>query len=360
MEGMINLQPAAGPGLRRFSAALLVLAFFSAAIRHSPAAPLERESRSQKKVSPSLFERSRLKVAVTDSGLGGLSVLAEAARRMKEARIFEAVDFVFFNALFSKEGGYNSLKTREEKIRVWDSALESLRDHFRPDILLIGCNTLSVLYPDTRFSRQTDGLPVFGIVDSGVELIAQGLKDHPEASVLIFGTPTTISERTYPNELERRGFDAARIRSQSCPELENFIENNPQGEETGMLISGEVSEAVEKLPSPPPPLLISLNCTHYGYSLPFWEKAFEEAGIRPLAFLNPNSRMTDVLFNRETTGRFEKTDIRIRVVSMVEISGPKIDSLAPWLERLSPETADALRRYEHKPDLFEWQSLISR
>jgi glutamate racemase len=314
---------------------------------------------SQKKGREPFFQKERVTVAVTDSGLGGLSILAEAARRMKEAGLFESVDFVFFNALFSNEGGYNSLKTREEKIRVLDSALESLAGRFRPDVLLVGCNTLSVLYKDTRFSRRTD-IPVFVIVDSGVKLIAQGLTEHPEASVLIFGTPTTISERTYPYELEKLGFAAERIRAQSCPELESFIENNPLGDETGMLISGDVSEAVEKLPSPPPPLLVSLNCTHYGYSLPLWEKAFAEAGIKPLAFLNPNSRMTDVLFNREYVGRFKKTEVRIRVVSMVELSRTKIESLAPWLERLSPETAGALRSYEHQPDLFEWQSLVKR
>ena len=344
-------------GRRLFSVFAVLSALLIAAA--SPSLTGGDSGRSQKKIQKPFFHKNRVTIAVTDSGLGGLSVLAEAARRMKETGIFEGVDFIFFNALFSNEGGYNSLKTRQEKIRVLDSALKSLRDNFRPDIILIGCNTLSVLYKDTTFSKLAD-IPVFGIVDAGVEIIAQGLKDHPEASVLIFGTPTTISERTYPGELERLGFAAERIHAQSCPELESFIENDPPGDETGMIISGCVSEAVEKLSSPPPPLLISLNCTHYGYSLPFWEKAFAEAGVRPLALLNPNSRMTDVLFNPEYTGRYDKTEIRIRAVSMVEISRPKIDSLAPWLERISPETAEALRRYEFKPDLFEWKSLIKR
>jgi glutamate racemase len=313
----------------------------------------------QNKAPVSFFQKNRVTIAVMDSGLGGLSVLAEAARRMKETGVFERVDFVFFNALFSNEGGYNSLKTRQEKILVFDSALEGLHDSFRPDVILIGCNTLSVLYKDTLFSKRSV-IPVIGIVNSGVELIAQGLRDHPDASVIIFGTATTISERTYPNELERLGFAAGRIHGQSCPELENFIENDPQGDETGMLISGCMSEALEKLPSPPPPLLISLNCTHYGYSLPLWERAFEEAGFKPLAVLNPNSRMTDILFDPRHFGRFKKTEIRIRAVSMVEISRPKIDALAAQLERTSPETAEALRLYEHKPDLFEWRSLIVR
>jgi hypothetical protein len=45
---------------------------------------------------------------------------------------------------------------------------------------------------------------------------------------------------------------------------------------------------------------------------------------------------------------------------MVEITAQKIDSLAPLLERISPETASALRRYENRPHLFEWKELISR
>jgi glutamate racemase len=305
------------------------------------------------------FQKQRVTVAVTDSGLGGLSVVAEAVRKMKEARIFERADFVFFNALFSNEGGYNSLKARPEKILVFDSALEGLYGNSHPDIILIGCNTLSVLYKDTRFSKQTE-IPVVGIVDSGVALIAQSLQDHPEASVIIFGTPTTISEGTYPSELEKQGFAAERIQARSCPELESYIENDARGDETGMLISGCVSEAVEKLSSPPPPLLVSLNCTHYGYSLPFWEKAFEEAGIKPLAVLNPNFRMTDALFEQKFVGRYQKTEVTARVVSMVEISRQKIDSLAPWLERISPETAEALRRYELRPTLFEWKGHIAR
>ena len=313
----------------------------------------------QKMPLPHFFQKQRVTIAVTDSGLGGLSVLAEAVRKLKEAGIFKQADFVYFNALFSNEGGYNSLRTREEKIRVFDSALESLQSNFRPDIVLIACNTLSVLYQETGFSKRSE-IPVVRIVDPGLELIAGAMREHPEASVIIFGTPTTIAERTFEEGLANLGFAAVRIHAQSCPELESFIENDPQSEETGMLILGFVSEAIQRLPSPSPPLLVSLNCTHYGYSLPFWEKALEESAVKPLAILNPNPRMTDVLINGEYKGRFNKTETSIRVVSMVEISPRKVDSLAPWLERISPETAAALRRYEKRPGLFEWKGYVSR
>jgi len=315
--------------------------------------------RSQKEINDHLFQKDRATIAVTDSGLGGLSVLAEAVRKLKEARIFERCDFIFFNALFSNEGGYNSLKTREEKILVFDSALESLEHKFHPDVILIGCNTLSVLSNDTQFSKRAK-VPVVGIVDSGVELIAGGMREHPEASVIIFGTPTTISEGTYQSRLMKQGFPAEQVLAQSCPELESYIENDPQSDETGMLISGSVSEALQRLPSPPPPLLVSLNCTHYGYSLPLWERAFEEAGVEPLAVLNPNSRLADILVNREYADRFKKTEVTVRVVSMVDISRQKIDSLAPWLERVSPATAEALRRTDYQPSLFEWKRYVKR
>lgn len=49
-----------------------------------------------------------------DSGLDGLSIMADALERMSETRIFQKVHFVFFNALFSSEGGYNSLKVEGE------------------------------------------------------------------------------------------------------------------------------------------------------------------------------------------------------------------------------------------------------
>jgi glutamate racemase len=320
----------------------------------SSACTTERES---KPGLESFFRKKGVTIAVTDSGLGGLSVLAEAARRMKETRVFERADFVFFNALFSNEGGYNSLKTRAEKILVFDSALESLERRCRPDVILIGCNTLSVLFQDTEFAERTR-IPVVGIVDSGVELIAAGMRDHPEASVIIFGTPTTISEGTYPRELAVSSRPANL--AQACPELETYIESAPRGDETELLITGGVSEAAQKLPAPHPPLLVSLNCTHYGYSLPSWEKAFEEAGIKPLAVLNPNFRMTDVLFEPKFRERYPRTEVRVRVVSMVEIDGRKIDSLSVWLEPLSPETAEGLRGYEHEPSLFEWRSFVSR
>jgi hypothetical protein len=101
------------------------------------------------------FRKDKVTIAVTDSGLGGLSILADAVERSKIWKSFQKVDFVYFNALFSNQGGYNTLKSRQEKTAVFDSALSSLEERYDPDIILIGCNTLSAIYNDTIFARRT-------------------------------------------------------------------------------------------------------------------------------------------------------------------------------------------------------------
>ncbi|MFA9452768.1 MAG: aspartate/glutamate racemase family protein [Candidatus Aminicenantaceae bacterium] len=306
-----------------------------------------------------LFQKKDVTIVVTDSGLGGLSIVADAEQRMLAFKNFRSVRLVFFNALFSEQGGYNSLRSRSEKIRVFDSALLSIEEKYHPDLILIGCNTLSVLHPDTAFSRES-GVPVTGIVDAGVDLIAQGLRQHPESRVLIFGTQTTVAEGTYRRELLHKGFLTERIIQQACPDLVPYIERGYDSDETEMLISAYAAEAIKTLPDPSATVLVSLNCTHYGYSLDLWRSAFLDQGIQPAAFLNPNRRMLDFLFIPETQDRYQDTRVSVEVVSMVEIGKARQKSIGSRLRNTSPQTTAALSGYQWDPALFEWESYVKR
>jgi glutamate racemase len=314
----------------------------------------DRQTFAEEDILADFFSKKEVTIAVTDSGLGGLSILGDAVERMKGEHIFPKIHFVFFNALFSTEGGYNSLKTRDQKIGMFNSTLENLEKKHSPDLILIGCNTLSVLYNSTSFS-QSSAIPVVGIVNSAVDLIAQNLKTQPESKVILFGTQTTVSEGTYVQKLEEKGFLPERIVSQACPELVSYIEKGYDSEETEMLVLAYVDEALQKLGQTDSELYVSFNCTHYGYSLELWERAFESFGVEPRAFLNPNFRMNDFLFENSRTGRYKGTDVTVQVVSMVEIEKKRIQSIGTWLEKLSPQTAEALKNYSHDPELFEWK-----
>ena len=305
----------------------------------------------------SLFRKNEVTIVIVDSGLGGLSILADAVERSKNWKTFQKINFIFFNALFSNQGGYNTLKTQQEKVNIFDSAMNSLENKFNPDLILLGCNTLSALYDETAFSRRTR-IPVMGIIDAGVDLISDFLKTYPESKIILFATQTTVAQNTHKNQLLKKGFLHERIIYQACPELARYIESDHKGDDTNMLILAYVDEALQKTTDRNAPLLVSLNCTHYGYSMELWKNAFHSLGVKPLAFLNPNAKMNDFLFRAPYQNRFKNTDTSVRVVSMVEIGKNKIDSLGSFLYPLSPQTVKALRKYEWKQDLFEWKSFL--
>jgi glutamate racemase len=156
------------------------------------------------------------------------------------------------------------------------------------------------------------------------------------------------------------GIPEKRIIVQACPELASYIENGYMSDETSLLIVSYVDQALAKRVDLKAPVYAGLVCTHYGYSLASWTKAFEESGQKLLGILNPNSQMLDILSEPRYKNRVKKTDLSASVVSMVEITENKRKSLAGWLEKVSPEVAAALTNYKLKPGLFRWQEYLKK
>jgi len=68
--------------------------------------------------------------------------------------------------------------------------------------------------------------------------------------------------------------------------------------------------------------------------------------------LDPNPLMTDLVLREGGAKRFPSTAIEVEVVSKVPIDEATRANLGALLGAVSPETADALGRYRHEPDLF--------
>ena len=294
-----------------------------------------------------------IKIVVTDSGLGGLSVAEDIYHKIKDTKIYDKVDIIFANALFDANSGYNRLTDRNEKIRIFNEALYGIEKNFNPDYIFVACNTLSVLYNKTEFSKNTDA-KVITIVDYGVNLIDENLRKNNNSNVIIFGTKTTINGNTYGKLLINRKYNKDRIVSQACPELQEYIEKDPKGEETFNLISKYVGPAINKLNNPENDLYASLNCTHYGYSDDLWEKAFNQHNIKLKGLLNPNSKMAAVLFTNTNKKRHKNTEIKLSVVSKVKLAEQNINSMSNLFKNTCPELSEALRNYQLKTDLFRF------
>jgi glutamate racemase len=298
-----------------------------------------------------LQNREDVVIVVTDSGLGGLSVAAELAARLPKSGIFRRARIVYYNALFH-DIGYNGLESEAEKARIFDAVLKAMDKRYRPDLLLIACNTLSVVYENTKFSRRAP-FPVVGILETGVDLIAQQFEKTPEATAILFATRTTIASETHKNRLVALGIPPGRIVGQACHLLAGAIERGPESEETSALIRQFVGEALEKVGDSSRPIFGSFNCTHYGYARETFAAAFAEAGHPDIALVDPNPRMIDFMFRLPYLHRFLKTDVEVKVVSKLKITEDERAAIGPLIAAVSPAAAEALDEYRLDPELFK-------
>lgn len=285
-------------------------------------------------------------ILITDSGVGGLSVVAYAERFAREQGAGEPVQLTFANAAPANDFGYNSMPTREEKLATFDRFLRSVTERFAPDSIYVACNTLSVLLPHTPFAANAP-IPVGGIVETAASLMLRELTADPESAAMIFGTQTTIDAGTYPRILMERGIAPSRIISQACPGLADTISEDREGAKTRTEIAGWVEKAIAQMSDRNAPVIAALACTHYGYRKELFAEAFEDAGVRAKV-VNPNEDAVDDLFARSGSA----AEASVRFVTRYPIPDVTVEALTFFLDPISPATVGAMQHFEHVPDLF--------
>lgn len=292
-------------------------------------------------------------ILITDSGVGGLSVCAYAERFVRLQGIVEPVRLTYVNASPENDFGYNSMGSRKEKLEYFDRFLHIVADRYAPDLIYVACNTLSVLLPDTTFAIE-ERLPVRGIVDSGVDRLVRELDREPRSRVAIFGTVTTIDEGTYPLRLREQGIAPTRIVAQACPSLADTISEDRRGLEVQEKIERYVDEAIEKTDCSNGRHLTYLACTHYGYRKEVFSEVFRHRGI-DTEILNPNEFVAVELFG-SIQGIAEGSDVESRVevefITRYRIPETALETIAFFLDPVSPKTIEAFTAFTHVPDLF--------
>lgn len=287
-------------------------------------------------------------ILVTDSGVGGLSVVAYAERFVRLHGLSEPLRLTFANAAPANDFGYNSMRSKDEKLQTFDRFLGNVTERFAPDSIYVACNTLSVLLPDTRYYANPH-VPVKGIVETGAGLLLRELEADPRSVAIIFGTQTTIDAGAYPRFLESRGVVPSRIVSQACPRLADTISEDREGAKTKPEIACWVGRAVEKIEDANRPVVACLACTHYGYRRDLFAAAFDQAGIRA-SVIDPNERAAGDLFGSRSGGPHR--DVDVRFVTRYAIPQTTIGALTFFLDDISPRTVAAMKNFEHQPDLF--------
>jgi len=310
--------------------------------------------RSAESLSEAVLRLSRkgdVTIVITDSGLGGMSVLAQIEDRLKSCHEFRHVRLVFANALPGNNRTYNGMADTKEKAEAFSAALDGFVERFTPDLILIACNTLSVVYPHTEFASRST-VPVTGIVDFGVDLIAGHLRDDTTASAIVVGTPTTTGSDTHRRELVREGFDSARITVQGCDMLESEIQADPNSDIVATMIDMYAEDAAARMPSDTGDVFVALCCTHYGYARRTFHDAFSRALHRDVTILDPNTAMSEALFTESLCGVYDTTVTSVEVVSRAEIGPDDAAAVARMLAPQSTAAAEALTHYTLDTSLF--------
>ncbi|MBT6502154.1 MAG: hypothetical protein HOK67_19900 [Deltaproteobacteria bacterium] len=296
------------------------------------------------------MQQEKLSIVIVDSGLGGLSICADIANGFAENCSLKQVDLTYFNAWPEQNRGYNALPDTAARIRAFNAALLACAQ-FKPDMILIACNTLSILYPQTPFAAATK-VPVVGIVDFGVQMVFEALQNHPESQAVILGTLTTVNTETHKNGLVEKGIAPQRVIGQPCDQLATQIESGPASQAVSDMIDHFLKDAAGKIQKNGAPVFAVFCCTHYDYSRELFKPWLKHHLGDRVTIINPNTAMSAYLLGLHQVGVVPETAVQVRVVSRIVWNDEKVKAIADAVSENSPLTAAALRNYQQDVNLF--------
>ena len=304
-----------------------------------------------------------MKLVITDSGLGGLSVCAKLLQLLSEPTgenhpnyPADNLQITYINAVPSNNRGYNSMSGREEQLKTFEIILRNTEKIFAPHHIFIACGTLSVLLDDLE-NPSENTVKIEGILQIGVKMLLSSLLNEAQSSAIIFGTPTMINANTFQNEMYKKCIEEIRIISQSCTNLATQISNDPDSTFVERRIRHWVQKAILQMPEKHiDTLLIFLACTHYGYRQNLFQKAFNEEGFCNMTLLNPNlaaaENLVKTVSNNLNTSSTEPKAFSVEFVTPYAIPEKEINTLTQFLSPISPATADALNNAIICPELL--------
>lgn len=182
-------------------------------------------------------------IGVMDSGVGGLTVVAEIWRQLPREQV------VFYGD--SVRCPYGD-RPREEIAAFTFRALDFLVEQ-GVKMLVIACNTATAVCLEE--ARVRYDVPVIGVIAPGARAAIAATMTH---RIGVIGTRATIESQSYPRALKQthRGLH---IRSLACPHFVALVESGRVDHESAYPV---VSEALAPLVHEEIDTLI-LGCTHY-------------------------------------------------------------------------------------------------
>ncbi|WP_170381238.1 glutamate racemase [Ruegeria atlantica] len=195
-------------------------------------------------------------VGIFDSGLGGLTVLDAAQKRLPD------VDFLYY-----ADSAHAPYGVRDSE-NIYDLTRRAVYDLWSRgcDLVILACNTASAA---ALRRMQEDGVPegkrVLGVFVPLIEALTErqwGDNSPPREvavkHVALFATPATVSSRAFQRELAFRAIGVD-VEAQACGGVVDAIEDGDMILAEA-LVRSHVDALKRKMPEPQAAIL---GCTHY-------------------------------------------------------------------------------------------------
>ena len=195
-------------------------------------------------------------ILLFDSGLGGLSVLAEVRSRLPNAPIIYAADLA---------GLPYGEKTEAEIAARVAGLLGRMSERFRPRLICIACNTASTIA--LGMVRSVLHVPIVGTVPA----IKPAAALTSTGTIGLLGTSATIRQR-YVDDLEAQFAADKELVRHAAPELVDAAEAKLRGIAPDPALFARVAEKMQEKARGKIDTLV-LACTHF----PLLEEELREA-----------------------------------------------------------------------------------
>ncbi len=217
-------------------------------------------------------------IGIFDSGIGGLSVVAELLKLLPHE------DFIYFGDTARVPYGTKS----ERAIISFSRQISAFLLQRGVKIIVVACNSASAAA--VPILQNELPAPVFGVIEPGA---AAAVKHTQNQKVGIIGTTATINSRAYPTTLERLG---ARVQtfSKACPLFVPLVEEGLVDHAITRSVARHYLEEVKQAGVD----TVILGCTHY----PLLEPVIRETLGKQVHLVN-SAAETARFVERELAGR---------------------------------------------------------
>ncbi len=203
---------------------------------------------------------------VFDSGLGGLTVAREMRKRTPQLELIYYADNAFFP--------YGSRTEQELLARVVER-ISALRDGYRPDIIVLACNSASTLVlPQLRSQITT---PIVGVVPA----VKPAASISDSGVIGLLATPGTVL-RQYTSELIGQFANHCEVVSVGSDELAAIAEAKLLGQPVSISRIEHILKPFHRHPRARDIDTVVLACTHF----PLLVRELQQAYGRPIHWLD--------------------------------------------------------------------------